>query len=407
MPLPILYGVWHTCLCVSCVGPLWGLCASCVGPLWGPPLRWLASFGCPPPVLTDSLQAARCSSFHALACPCGPILAMVPRPVHAVGGGLRAPSTALLAAAQRSSGQAAADMRSAAPRDCLLSGAAVAGATGRDGDSGIRACTAPPDSRAGAPSTYRPAGHSRFLHRDISDTQSAEPTDWTRLIRRRAVRHKINAPRLAAISSLRPLMRPTLTSRPAALARPPSPTSALRSRSWTSRTPSPTAVPPYLLSNVPSTLGRSYVRRSAAMRRTTSMPSTARPLLTRPGGRSCTSSTTSSPQSPGRSRSTPSLSAHALRLLSLRCPAPPSLPSRRRRAPSPSARLSSLARATSSTPPLRRELRPRWTSTSATGSARRTRPASCASPRAPALHCQGLLPERDAGGARGPVGAGP
>jgi len=29
-----------------------------VGPFWGPPLRWLAPFGCPPPVLTDSLEAS-------------------------------------------------------------------------------------------------------------------------------------------------------------------------------------------------------------------------------------------------------------------------------------------------------------------------------------------------------------
>jgi len=185
-----------------CVCPAWAPCGVCVRPVWipcaPPPLRWLASFGCPPLVLTDSLRAARCSSFHASASLCGPILAMVPRPVHAAGGGLRAPSTALLAAAQLSSGQAAADMRSAALRDCLLSGAAAAGATGRDGDSGICGCTAPPDSRAGAPTGQR-ATLDSFT--DISDKQSAEPTDWTRPTRRRAVRHKINAPRLAAIES--------------------------------------------------------------------------------------------------------------------------------------------------------------------------------------------------------------
>jgi len=125
---------------------------------------------------------------------------MVPRPVHAAGGGLRASSTAPLAKAQRSSGQAAADkrviLRSAAPCDCLLSGAAEAGATGRDGDSGIRAYTAPPDWRAGAPPGQ---WATREYTTDTSDTQYAETDLWTRPTRRRAVRHKTNAPPLAAI----------------------------------------------------------------------------------------------------------------------------------------------------------------------------------------------------------------
>ena len=128
------------------------------------------------------------------------ILVMVPRSVPAAGGGLRAPSTATLAAAQQSSGQAAADMRSAAPapRDYLLSGAAEAGATGRDGDSGIRAYAAPPDPRAGALTGQR-ATLDSFT--DISDTQSAEPIPRTRPTRRRAVRHKIHAPPLAALQA--------------------------------------------------------------------------------------------------------------------------------------------------------------------------------------------------------------
>jgi len=196
-----------SCLSVFCVGPLWGpplsvcvLCGSPVGP--SPPV--VGFLRVPPPVLTDSLRAAHCSSFHASASPCGPILAMVPRSVHAAGGGLRALSTATLAEARRSSGPAAAEIVSAAPRDCLEAGAtgrdgnsAEAGATGRDGKRGIRASAAPPDSWAGAPTGQR-ATYDSFTK--ISDTQSAELTDWAQPTRRRAaVRHKINAPRLAAI----------------------------------------------------------------------------------------------------------------------------------------------------------------------------------------------------------------